>query len=96
MHCAKFGWNWPSGSGEEDENVKRDENDGQRTSFDQKNKRALTYYINMQWFAKKRDKYIYYLVAFFPCENISHIHGLCYSMMETAYIQTLALGPLSM
>ena len=64
--------------------------------FDKKNKRALTYYINMHWFAKKRDKYIYYLVAFFPCENISHIHGLCYSMMETAYIQTLALGPLSM
>ena len=22
MLCAKFGWNWPSGSGEEDENVK--------------------------------------------------------------------------
>ena len=22
MCCAKFGWNWPSGSGEEDENVK--------------------------------------------------------------------------
>ena len=22
MPCAKFGWNWPSGSGEEDENVK--------------------------------------------------------------------------
>ena len=22
MHCAQFGWNWPSGSGEEDENVK--------------------------------------------------------------------------
>ena len=22
MLCAKFGWNWPSGSGEEDKNVK--------------------------------------------------------------------------
>ena len=22
MLCAKFGWNWPSGSGEEDENLK--------------------------------------------------------------------------
>ena len=22
MHCAKFGWNWPSGSEGEDENVK--------------------------------------------------------------------------
>ena len=41
MLCAKFGWNWPSGSGEEDENVKslqrqrqqHDENDKQRTNF---------------------------------------------------------------
>ena len=23
MLCAKFGWNWPNDSGEEDENVKR-------------------------------------------------------------------------
>ena len=23
MLCAKFGWNWPSGSGEEDETVKK-------------------------------------------------------------------------
>ena len=27
--CAKFGWNWPSGSGEEDENVKSLQTDGQ-------------------------------------------------------------------
>ena len=26
--CAKFGWNWPSGSGEEDENVKSLRTDG--------------------------------------------------------------------
>ena len=26
--CAKFGWNWPSGSGEEDENVKSLQTDG--------------------------------------------------------------------
>ena len=47
MLLAKFGWNWSSGSGEEDENVKslrqcrpydNDDNndDGQRTNFDQK------------------------------------------------------------
>ena len=42
MLCAKFGWNWPSGSGEEDENVKVYDNDddnidvGQQTNFDQK------------------------------------------------------------
>ena len=28
MHCAKFGWNWPRGSGEEDENVKSLQTDG--------------------------------------------------------------------
>ena len=28
MLCAKFGWNWPSGSGEEDENVKSLQTDG--------------------------------------------------------------------
>ena len=47
MLCVLFGWNWSSGSGEEDENVKslrqrrpydNDDNndDGQRTNFDQK------------------------------------------------------------
>ena len=29
MLCAKFSWNWPSGSGEEDENVKVYSTDGQ-------------------------------------------------------------------
>ena len=29
MFCAKFGWNLPSGSGEEDENVKSLDTDGQ-------------------------------------------------------------------
>ena len=46
MLCAKFGWNCPSGSGEEDENVYDNANDdddddhnddsGQRKNFDQK------------------------------------------------------------
>ena len=27
MFCAKFGWNWPTGSWEEDENVKTDKTD---------------------------------------------------------------------
>ena len=47
MLCVKFGWNWPTSSGEEEENVKSlwqqrndDDNDkdddGQRTNFDQK------------------------------------------------------------
>ena len=29
MFCAKFGWNWPSGSVEEDENVKSLQTDRQ-------------------------------------------------------------------
>ena len=49
MDFAKFGYNWPSGSVEEDENVKSlrqhndndandddNDDDGQRTHFDQK------------------------------------------------------------
>ena len=40
MLCAKFGWNWPSGSGEEDVNVKSLQTDGwtdrRRTKGDQK------------------------------------------------------------
>ena len=38
MICAKFDRNQPSSDGEEDENVKSFENDddGQRTTFDQK------------------------------------------------------------
>ena len=35
MLCAKFGWNWPSGSFEEDENVKSLQTD-RRTTGDQK------------------------------------------------------------
>ena len=31
MLCAKFGWNWPSGSGEKDENVKSLQTDRQKT-----------------------------------------------------------------
>ena len=31
MLCDKFGWNWPDGSGEEDENVKSLPTDGQMT-----------------------------------------------------------------
>ena len=35
MLCAKFGWNWPSGSGEEDENVKGLRQQRRQTNFDQ-------------------------------------------------------------
>ena len=50
MFCAKFGWNWPSGSGEEDENVKSLQTDRQtdgqtdrrRTTSDQKSSLELS------------------------------------------------------
>ena len=32
--CAKFGWNWPSGSWEEDENVNNLQADGHRQTDD--------------------------------------------------------------
>ena len=47
--CAKFGWNWPSGSGEEDENVKSftdgrtdRQTDSRRTTVDQKSSLELS------------------------------------------------------
>ena len=46
MICGKFGWNWPSSSGEEVENVKslqRDgQTDGRRTTGDQKSSLELS------------------------------------------------------
>ena len=33
MLCAKFGWNWPSGSGEDDKNVKNLRRRQQRRQF---------------------------------------------------------------
>ena len=45
MICAKFGWNWPSGYGEEDKmkiwkvydhNNDKENDNGQWTNFDQK------------------------------------------------------------
>ena len=39
--CFVFGWNWLCGSGEEDENVKRQQQT--KTNFDQKSSRALSY-----------------------------------------------------
>ena len=46
MLCAKFGWNWPSGSGEEDITWKVYDNynindDGKRTNFDQKSSKGV-------------------------------------------------------
>ena len=45
MFCAKFGWNWPSGSGEEDENVKSLQTDWQtdRQTTDDRWSEKLTY-----------------------------------------------------
>ena len=43
MLCVKFDWNWPSGSGEEDEKVydNNDDDDRQQTNFDQKSSGEL-------------------------------------------------------
>ena len=50
MFFAKFGWNLPSGSGEENENVKilqtNGQTDGQRTTGDQKSPLELSAQVN--------------------------------------------------
>ena len=51
MLCAKFGRNWPSGSGEEDENVKSLQTDGQtdrRTTGDQKSSLELSAQVSLK------------------------------------------------
>ena len=49
MFCAKFGRNWPSGFGEEDDNVKSSQTDertdGRRTTGDQKSSHELSAYV---------------------------------------------------
>ena len=46
MLCAKFGWNWPSGFGEEDENVISLQMDGQTYRWSEK----LTWaFIQLRW-----------------------------------------------
>ena len=42
MSCAKFGWNWPSGSGEQDENMKSLQTDRQQSTSDHKSSIELS------------------------------------------------------
>ena len=60
---AKIGWNWPSGSGEEDENVKSVQTDGwtdgqtdrRQTTFDQKSSLVLSAQVSLIYFLVKFD-----------------------------------------
>ena len=59
MLCAKFGWNWPSGSGEEDENVKSLQTDGQtdrRTDDGRQVIRKAHLSFQLRWAKKKQKK----------------------------------------
>ena len=58
MLCAKFGWNWPSGSWEGDENVKSLQTDG-RIDDGQKVIRKAHLSFQLRW-AKKLIKYFQY------------------------------------
>ena len=57
MFCVKFGWNWPSGSDEEDENVKSLRTNGQTnrwTTSDQKSSvelknRHIVLHLSVSW-----------------------------------------------
>ena len=64
MLCAKFGWNWPSGSGEEDENVKslrwRRRQRRQRATTDNGQILIRTAHLSLRlrWAKKKRETQI--------------------------------------
>ena len=55
MLCAKFGWNWSGGSGEEDENVKKLQTDGQTDDGRQVIRKA---HLNFQLRWAKNDLFI--------------------------------------
>ena len=52
MLCAKFSWYWPSGSGEEDENVKSLQTDGGWTKSDQKSSLGLSAQVSWNGMGK--------------------------------------------
>ena len=62
MHCAKFAWNWPSGSGEEDENVKslsqRQRPRRQRRTTDKLWSEKLTWAFSSGKLKRVKDKLI--------------------------------------
>ena len=51
MFCAKFGWNWPSGSGEKDEHVKslRQQRQRWRQTTDRWDKNGMHKYVILQY-----------------------------------------------
>ena len=53
--CAKFGWNWPSGSGEEDENVKSLQTDRQTGDGRQVIRKAHLSF-QLRWAKKPKNK----------------------------------------
>ena len=74
MLYAKFGWNWPSGSGEEDENVKSLQTDGQTD-----NRRQVIREAHLSWklkWAKKGDKDCLITLSSWECLHYYHIFGL--------------------
>ena len=65
MLCAKFGWNWLSGSGEENKNLKSLETDGHsdRQTTDNRWSEKLTWAFSSG--ELKNSKYVCYISIFF-------------------------------
>ena len=64
MICAEFGWNWPSGSGEEDENVKSLQTDRRtvrQTDDGRKVIRKAHLSFQFRWAKKDKHKYVHHI-----------------------------------
>ena len=76
MLCAKFGWNWPSGSGEEDDNVKSlRQRQQRRQTTDKFWSEKLTWALGSEW-AKNVDFFLCWRILFFPKETLLTCVGM--------------------
>ena len=106
MLCAKFGWNWPSGSWEEDENVKNfidrrtdRQTDWRRTTGDQKSSLELS-----AWWAKKQILFLdhstsrhqkqKYTLILRTLRVICHKRRENVSRIQISYAQGICIYPL--
>ena len=101
MHCAKFGWNWPSGSGEDDENVKswRQRQRRQRRTTDKLWSEMLTWAFSSGELKREKDKLIsskckstcrcvWYARHSFYSMKTGICFPLCYSYIHEAWQRT--------
>ena len=75
--CAKFNWNWSSGSGEEDENVKSLQTDGrtdrQRTTNDQKSSFELSAQLSLKQLLVSLFMFTFYAFQIWLQHNLKKV-----------------------